>query len=381
MKSTFTIIKIKDLCKNYRDDGDGGVFGYDNRLTIRPAYQREFVYNAKQRDAVIETIQLEMPLHEMTWAVSGKNENGETLYEVLDGQQRTISIAQYLNGDYAVMWNGNPKYYWGLTPEEKDLIDNYELHVDICDGTDIEKLMWFQRINIAGAVLTNQELLNATYSGTWLTDAKTYFSKRNCWASKYAGNYIKKDPLRQELLELALKWICNRNGLSNVKDYMAIHQNDIDANDLYIYFKQVIDWAKTYFPKFIKGMHDKQDWGVLYNKYHDNTYNVNTLTDEINELLKNDEITKPSGIIEYLLSNKENEKVLSIRAFTENQKLTAYAKQNGICPLCNNHYEYDEMDGDHITAWSNGGKTTDDNLQMLCRKCNCEKSNKKYRLI
>lgn len=175
MKITEMKIKVSDLVKNYKDNGDGGVFGYNNRLTIRPSFQREFIYGEKQRAAVIDSVMNGFPLNVMYWSKTGAD-----TYEVLDGQQRTVSIAQYINKDFPIKINGNDKFFQNLTNEEKQAILDYELTVYICEGTEAEKLEWFKRINIAGEVLTPQELLNATYTGPWLADAKNYFSKRNC---------------------------------------------------------------------------------------------------------------------------------------------------------------------------------------------------------
>jgi uncharacterized protein with ParB-like and HNH nuclease domain len=194
-----TKIKVSDLVENYSDDGDGGVYGYNNRLTVRPSFQREFIYREEQRAAVIDSVLQGFPLNIMYWSKTGPD-----TYEVLDGQQRTISIAQYVNKDFPVKINGNDKFFQNLTDEEKRTILDYELTVNVCEGSEAEKLEWFKRINIAGAVLTPQELLNATYTGTWLADAKNYFSKRNCVAAKMADGYLKGNPIRQELLEKAL---------------------------------------------------------------------------------------------------------------------------------------------------------------------------------
>lgn len=219
-------VTVADLTKNYSDDGDGGVFGYDNRLTIRPAYQREFVYKDKQRDLVIDSIRKDRPLNVMYWSKTGND-----TYEVLDGQQRTISIAQYVNKDYPIKVNGNDKFFQNLTDTERDQILNYELTVYICEGTEEEKLEWFKIINIAGETLTPQELLNATYTGTWLADAKNYFSKRNCVAGAMGEGYIKGNPIRQDYLEKVLRWIADRDSLASGQMYMATHQHDLDAND------------------------------------------------------------------------------------------------------------------------------------------------------
>lgn len=347
MKITPMQVTIADLTKNYKDNGDGGVFGYDDRLTIRPAYQREFVYKDKQRDLVIDSIRKNRPLNAMYWSKTG-----------------------------------NDKFFQNLTDTERNQILNYEVMVYICEGTEEEKLEWFKIINIAGETLTPQELLNATYTGPWLADAKNYFSKRNCVAGQMADGYIKGNPIRQDYLEKVLSWIADRDNLESGQMYMAVHQHDADANDLWLYFQTVINWAKMLFPMPRKGMTDVQSWGLLYNKYHNKQYNSNTLETDIQRLLLDDDVTKNSGIIPYVLSDrtKHDEKSLSIRAFTEAQKRRAYERQGHKCPCCvkngvDTEYAYNEMQGDHIIPWSQGGRTIDSNLQMLCQKCNNDKSN------
>lgn len=298
-------------------------------------------------------------------------------YECLDGQQRSISICQYVNSDFPVKFNGNDRFFHNLNEEEKESILNYELEIRVCEGSEEEKLRWFQRINIAGATLTNQELLNAAYTGPWLADAKNYFSKRNCVAMQMADGYIKGNPIRQDILEKALSWIADRDNLESGQMYMAIHQHDEDANELWLYFQTVINWAKMLFPDISKKLTAVQEWGILYNKYHDKVYNSNTLKSEVKKLLLDDDVTKDTGIIPYVLSNKtkHDEKLLSLRAFSEGQKIKAYEKQKGICPICGKHFEYEEMQGDHIIPWSKGGRTIDENLQMLCSTCNATKGN------
>ena len=374
MQITKKTITVRDLCQNYRDDNEGGVYGYDNGehiLVLRPKYQREYIYSDEKRDAVIDTIMEGYPLGLMY--LSKVNEN---TYEFLDGQQRSISICQYVNSDFPVKFNGNDRFFHNLNDEEKEVILNYELEVHICEGNEEEKLRWFQRINVAGITLSQQELLNATYTGTWLSNAKTYFSKRNCVAGQMADGYIKGNPIRQEYLEKVLSWIADRDGLESGQMYMAIHQHDEDANELWLYFQTVINWAKMLFPDTSKKLTAVQEWGILYNKYHSKAYNSNTLRNEVKTLLLDDDVTKKPGIIPYVLSDKtkHDEKLLSIRTFSDSQKMRVYEKQGGICPICGKYFEYDEMQGDHIVPWSKGGRTVDENLQMLCQKCNNDKS-------
>lgn len=362
-------IKVSDISNGYINKCDEGVFGYGGKLTIRPNFQREFIYKDKQRDAVIDTVFKNFPLNTMYWS---KNKDGS--FEMIDGQQRTISICDYVSGGFPVDIDkdGNKWYFSNLKEEDKNKILNYDLSIYICEGTEKEKLDWFRVINIAGEVLTPQELLNATYAGPWTSDAKMYFSKRDCAAGKVAQGYIRGNPIRQDYLEKVLNWISDRDGVDSIPVYMAKHQFDEDANELWSYFQEAINWGKSLFPTPRKGITDSQDWGILYNRYKDNTYDPEKLEKELVTLTQDDDVTKQSGIIPYLLSDRtvNDEKYLSIRAFTENQKRRAYEKQKHICPICGKEFKYDEMHGDHIIPWSQGGHTTDDNLQMLCKECN-----------
>lgn len=372
MKITKKTITVRELTENYSDDGDSGVYGYNGRLCIRPEYQRSFVYSDKKRDMVLDTVRKGFPLGLMYWNLKSDDE-----FECLDGQQRTISISQYVNGDFAIKVNGNDKFFHNLTDTEKNDILNYELEIRVCEGTEEEKLEWFKVINIAGVTLTDQELLNATYPGTWLSDAKNYFSKRNCVAGQFAENFIKGNPIRQDYLEKVLSWIADRDNLESGQKYMAIHQHDKDANDLWLYFQEVISWAKRMFPNMDKKLTDNQEWGILYNKYKTKSYNTNEMRTLIDRLLQDEDVTKQTGIIPYALSNrtKHDEKYLSIRVFSEQMKRRVYEKQEHKCAICGNVFDFADMQGDHIVPWSKGGRTIEDNLQMLCSTCNNDKSN------
>lgn len=361
MKIELQHIKVRDLVNDYQDNAENGIVGFNGLLNIRPPYQREFIYKDKQRNAVIDTVFRGLPLNVMYWA---KCEDGT--FELVDGQQRTISICQFANNDFSI----NERYFHNLLEDEKAKFLDYEILVYICEGTESEKLEWFKTINIAGEKLTDQELRNAVYTGTWITDAKRYFSKTGCNAYRIGSDYINGTPIRQDYLEKALEWISE----GNIEDYMARHQHDPNAGELWRYFSSVIAWIETTFtkkrPKLMKGV----DWGKLYNEFSTKLYDTNFLETEIQRLILDDDVTNKKGIYPFLLSGKE--KYLSIRLFTDAMKLAAYEKQGGVCPICGGHHELNEMEADHITPWSEGGKTTLDNCQMLCRECNRRKSNR-----
>jgi len=353
-------ITIKDLANGYQDNAENGVVGFGGKLDIRPPYQREFIYKDKQRDAVINTVTKKFPLNVMYWAV---REDGN--FEVIDGQQRTISICQFLKGVFTFQ----NRYFQNLKKDEQEQILNYKLMVYLCSGTESEKLEWFRTINIAVEKLTEQELRNAVYSGSWVSDAKRYFSKNGCVASQIGSDYLNGSAIRQEYFETAIDWISE----GEIENYMATHQHDPNASALWLYFQSVITWATTTFTKkrkFMKGV----EWGVLYNKYKDQIFDTKAIEEETAKFIADDDVTKKSGIYPYILTR--DERYLSIRAFTETMKQKVYERQNGICLHCKEHFELSEMEADHITPWHEGGKTTEENCQMLCRDCNRRKSGK-----
>ncbi|MDD6002806.1 MAG: DUF262 domain-containing protein [Bacteroidales bacterium] len=356
-------ITVRQLTEGYEDNNENGVKAYSGKLDVRPPYQREFVYDEKQRNAVITTVKQGFPLNTMYWAV-----RDDGTYEIIDGQQRTISICQYVDGVFAYDF----AYFNNLQKDEKEQILDYELTVYICSGKDSEKLKWFETINIAGEELTKQELRNAVYSGSWVSDAKRYFSKSGAPAAKIGGDYLSGSANRQEYLETAISWISN----GNIEIYMAKHQHDANAAPLWQYFSSVITWIETTFKptkerkKIMKGV----DWGALYNVFKDKLIDQKEVDAEVSRLILDDDVTNKKGIYPYVLTKKE--KYLSIRAFTDAQKLAAYERQNGICAHCNKHFELSQMEADHITPWHLGGKTISDNCQMLCKSCNREKSGK-----
>ncbi|HDO5801236.1 TPA: HNH endonuclease family protein [Salmonella enterica subsp. enterica serovar Typhimurium] len=357
MNITHTQISVRELTESYTDNDEAGVVGYGGRLNIRPPYQREFVYKDKQRDAVINTVMKGFPLNTMYWAVTGDG------FEIIDGQQRTVSICQYVCGDFSY----KDRYFHNLHNDEKEKILDYALTVYQCQGSDSEKLDWFRTINIAGEKLTDQELRNAVYAGSWTSDAKRYFSKTQCAAYQLAEKYITGAPIRQEYLEKALQWISG----GDVEKYMSIHQHDPNALELWRYFQDVITWARETFTEYRKEM-KSVEWGGLYNEFKDTLLDASKLESEIAKLMQDEDVTKKSGIYNYVLTRKE--RFLSIRTFTDKQKREAYERQKGVCPVCRNHYQLNEMEADHITPWSEGGRTISENCQMLCKMDNRVKS-------
>ena len=363
MKIELHKLSVRDVISDYQDSAEEGVTSYKGKLNIRPKYQREFVYKPEQRDAVIETIKKGFPLNVMYWM---KREDGG--YEVLDGQQRTVSIGQYVNGDFSL----NDRFFHNLTIEEQNKILDYELFIYFCEGTDKERIDWFTVINTYGEKVNDQEIRNAVYTGPWLSDAKLKFSKTNCVAYLLAndsGQLVSGSPIRQEYLETALSWINN----GEVADHMAKHQHDQNADELWNYFQNVIAWVRNTFTNYRKEMANV-NWGELYNQYKDSILDPNKLEAEIAELMQDEDVTKKSGIYPYVLTKQE--RCLSIREFTDKMKREAYERQKGVCAKCKKHFEIEEMEADHITPWHEGGKTIPENCQMLCKQDNRTKSGK-----
>jgi len=363
MKIELHRIPVREVIVGYKDSAEEGVVAYGGKLDIRPKYQREFVYNGKQRDAVIETIKNGFPLNVMYWV---KTDQGN--YEVLDGQQRTISVGQYVNGDFSL----NDRFFHNLTDEEQNQILDYELMIYFCEGTDKERLDWFRIINIAGEKLYDQELRNAVYTGPWLSDAKLKFSKTHCAAYLLAndgGQLVGGSPIRQEYLETALSWINN----GKIEDYMAKHQHDANADKLWEYFQEVIAWVRVIFTNYRREM-SSVEWGELYNEFKGKNFDSQKLEKEIVKLMQDEDVTKKSGIYPYVLTR--DERYLNIRAFTDKQKREAYERQKGKCVKCKKHFEIGEMEADHIKPWHEGGKTISKNCQMLCKQDNRTKSGK-----
>ena len=363
MKIDLHKITVRDVVDGYKDSAELGVVAYGGRLNVRPKYQREFVYKDKQREEVIRTVRNGFPLNVMYWMT-----NDEGTFEVLDGQQRTISICQYVENDYSI----DNRFFHNLTTEEKDQILDYELMIYQCEDTDKERLDWFRIINIAGEKLTDQELLNAIYTGPWLSDAKLKFSKSNCAAyllSNDGGSLLNGSPIRQEYLETALKWISN----GELADHMSRHQHDENANELWHYFQDVIRWVRATFTTYRREMRGVA-WGTIYNEFGNERLSPTAFESEIQSLMSDEDVTKKSGIYQYVLTRQE--KLLNIRAFTLQMRREAYERQNGLCPACGKRFEIAEMDADHITPWVGGGRTSAENCQMLCLEDNRRKGSR-----
>lgn len=377
MKIAPVEITVGQIADGYKENpNEGGVIAFEGKLNVRPPYQREFVYKDAERNAVLDTILKGFPLNVMYWM---KNPGVTPEYEILDGQQRTISFCQYVNGDFSIdlSGQGDIRYFHNLPADIKDKILNYKLTIYICEGSETEKLEWFKIINIAGEKLTDQEMRNAVYTGPWLADAKLFFSKTNCIAYKIGEVYMKGSSIRQDYLETVLDWCAEKEGIT-IEEYMAKHQHDANASVEKEYFKSVIEWVKRVFPNYRKEMKGLP-WGIFYNKYRQLTVDPKELEKRIAALMMDDDVTKKSGVYEYVLT--DDERVLSIRAFSPSQKRAAYERQQGICPFCkaegiDKKWELSEMDADHIIPWSQGGHTVTENCQMLCKPHNRRKSAK-----
>ena len=353
MKTAMKDVTVRQLVSGYRDDGEGGVVGYGGSLDIRPPFQREFIYSDKERAAVVNTVFNGYPLGLMCWS-----ERDDGTYEIIDGQQRTISIAQYVSGEFA---HGG-RFFHNLTTDESDRLMSYELLVYACNGTDSEKLAWFETINIAGKTLTPQELRNAVYAGPWLADAKRHFSRNGCPAYGIGKDYVNGTAIRQEFLETAIKWASKEP----IEEYMGRHQQEENAGELWADFQARIDWVKRTFPEYRSSMKGA-NWGELYDGYAAETLNPTQLEKNIAKLHADEDVTNQRGIYDYVLTG--NERSLNIRAFPGQMKSRVHERQGRKCARCQTLVPLKETEADHIKPWAKGGKTVEDNCQVLCKDC------------
>ena len=354
-------IKVKDIYEGYFNDDEEGVTGYDDLLNIRPKYQREFVYKDAQRDEVIRTVLHGFPLNIFYWS-----KTDDDTFEMLDGQQRTLSLCEYLDGNFSV----DGFLFSNLPADKRQAIEDYELTIYICDGTESEKLDWFKVINIAGEKLTDQELRNAVYAGSWTSDVKRYFSKSGCPAYQIAADYLTGSSIRQEYLQTVISWIADRDN-TTIEGYMAQHQHDKNAKEIWTYFRDVIEWVQKTFPT-VRSQMKGLPWGVWYNQHGQRKdLDPKKLEAKIQELLADDDVTKSKGIYEYLLTGDETK--LQIRGFEKRDRQKAFEAQGHKCAICGKVFKFEEMHADHIIPWSKGGKTIPENCQMLCATCNLKK--------
>ena len=376
MQITSLFLTIGSLI-GFTDDVLKGAFAeiknelYLVKLILRPCYQREFVYSIELQRAVINSI-----LHGFPLGVIYFSKNSDGTFETMDGQQRIISIMHFKRGDFSITWDGETYYWHNLPAELKAKIENYQLIAFLCDGNESDKLKWFVIVNKQGAVLNAQEMLNAIHHGTFISSAREYFSKPLCRAIKIAQingkPLITGTPIRQDILALVLSWKADDEHCT-VEELVSKHQHDENADWLWEYYAKVIEWVKTKFNQYRKEMASVK-WGLLYNRYKGDSRLASELEAEVSELMANDEVTKKSGVYEYVFSR--DERCLSLRKFSDTQKRTAYEKQGGRCAHCGEAFAYEDMHGDHKVSFAAGGKTTLENLQMLCAKCNNAKNAK-----
>lgn len=388
MKTELKIYTVEQIVDGfvYNEFEGKGLYGLAGRLVIQPEYQRHYIYGDGKKDvAVIDSLLKGYPLGLIYF-----NVNGAAL-EVLDGQQRITSIGRFATGKFAIRVNGKEQVFSSLPKEDQDRLIASTLLVYECQGAEAEIKEWFQTINIAGVPLNRQELLNAIYSGPFITAAKAEFSNSNNANLQKWSSYVKGEAKRQEVLEVALGWVSASQGLT-IDAYLAQHRNDTTIVELKSYFTSVIDWIGGVFirppDKEMRGL----EWGRLYESYHAKPYSAADIDADVRELRADPAVRNAKGIYEYLLDQKRSPQLLDIRLFDEQTKRVGYERQTqqaerkgtSNCPLCaggtdNNKlriYPIGEMDADHVSAWSKGGATDLSNLTMLCKTHNRSKGNR-----
>ncbi len=363
-------VTVGQITDGYVNNDEQGVRGYGGLLDIRPPYQREFIYNDKEQQAVITTVLNGYPLNVMYWV--RRADDADCPYEVMDGQQRTLALCEYVAGKFAYDY----KNFFNQPDDIRRRILDYKLTVYVCEGEASEKLAWFKTINIAGKQLNEQELNNAIYAGPFVSDAKRHFSKTNCGAYRLGKDLVNGTLNRQDFLKKALEWMAGhetRQGHpQSAVGYMADHQHDPNANSLWSYFQTVVNWAITTFDmKRFRSIMKGPDWAMLYDLYGQETLDTVALGKRISALMRDGDVQKPLGIIPYVLTG--DERYLDLRGFPDDIKLAVWEQQNHICPRCHREFDFEMMEGDHIIPWRKGGRTVIENCQMLCRDCNRRK--------
>ena len=388
MKTTLrTDLTVADICTGfvYNQLEGKGLFGLSGKLTIQPEYQRNYIYaegGGKREQAVIHSLLKGYPLGLIYF-----NKVAADKFEVLDGQQRITSIGRFVTNKFAVIDGSNPQNFDSLPADQQARIKESKLLIYKCEGTETEIKQWFETINIAGVPLNAQELLNAIYSGPFVTKAKEEFSNsQNANIQKWSA-YIKGSANRQDFLERALDWVSK----GDIGTYMSTHRNDKNINELKASFNSVIDWVSTVFTDVLPEMRGVE-WGRLYESYHGQRYDPKTISDALQKLAADDYVTNGKGVFEYLLGGSTDKKLLAIRVFDDKTKRTAYTQQTNTakgkgesnCPLCaighgankSRIYKLEELDADHVSAWSKGGESSLKNCQMLCITHNRAKGNR-----
>lgn len=389
MKTTLlTNLTVRDICEGfvYSSLEGKGLFGWAGKLVIQPEYQRHFIYSElKKEEPVIDSVLKGYPLGLLYFV-----KVAEDKYEVLDGQQRITSLGRFITGKFAIKdENGMEQVFSGLDKSKQEKILCYPLTIYICEGEEPEIKKWFETINIAGEPLNEQELLNAIYSGPFVTKAKEVYSNSNNPQMQKWCSYIKGNPKRQEILETALSWVAR--GKKNIDGYMSLHRQDATIEELKSYFDTVIDWAKGVFGVPYDGMRGLP-WGEYYEKYHNNPYSTQDVRQRVAALLADEFVRNKHGIFEYILGNEQDKSLLNVRVFDERTKRAKYEQQtakaeaegHSNCPYCamgdnankERIWKLNEMDADHVTAWSKGGATDISNCEMLCKSHNRAKGNK-----
>lgn len=363
-----------------------GLFGLSGRLTIQPEYQRNYIYADGKKDAaVVQSLLKGYPLGLIYF-----HKTGEDTFEVLDGQQRITSFGRFVTGHFAVKdGNGMEQYFTGLAPEQQQRIMESKMLVYECEGKETEIKEWFRTINTAGVPLNDQELLNAVYSGPFVTAGKAEFSNStNANVQKWSA-YVNGAVNRQDYWARALEWVAK--GEENVPAYMSGHRTSADISEVKNYFNSVINWISTVFIDVESEMRGLE-WGRLYETYHAQKYDPKAMSAEVQRLYGDPYVKNRRGIWEYLLGGSKETKFLDIRIFDEATKKSRYKRQTaeaegkGVsnCPLCaighdgvkSKVHKYDDMDADHVAAWSKGGATAPENCQMLCKLHNRAKGNR-----
>lgn len=381
-----TDITVADICKGfvYNELEGKGLYGLSGKLTIQPEYQRNYIYADGKRDvAVVNSILKGYPIGLIYFV-----EPSDGKYEVLDGQQRITSLGRFLTGKFAIKDDsGMQQYFSGLDRNKQDLILNTKLTIYVCKGEEQEIKDWFRTINIVGVPLVNQELLNAIYSGPFITAAKAEFSNSmNAMIQKWR-HFVSGDVKRQAFLERALEWVSR----GNIEGYMSLHRYDNNINELKAYFNTVIDWVDSVFIDVRPEMCGLE-WGRMYEQYHNNPYDPAEVNERVHSLFGDEFVSDRKGIFEYILGGEKDKSLLNIRVFDDRIKKKVYTiqtkkaeeKHQSNCPFCamsgsansTRIYKLSEMDADHVTAWSNGGSTDEANCQMLCKTHNRAKGNR-----